>query len=57
MRWAAESGGRSSGKQEAGPNKITGASAGGPRQLPMRTRWAARVSALFWNVSWPSGIT
>ena len=26
------------------PNKITGANAGGPRQLPMRTRWAARVA-------------
>ena len=25
-------------------NKITGANAGGPRQLPMRTRWAARVA-------------
>ena len=25
------------------PNKITGANAGGPRQWPMRTRWAARV--------------
>jgi hypothetical protein len=30
------------------PNKITGASAGGPSQLPMRTRWAARV-AQFWR--------
>jgi hypothetical protein len=30
------------------PNKITGANAGGPRQLPMRTRWAARV-AQFWR--------
>ena len=28
----------------AWPNKITGANAGGPRQLPMRTRWAARVA-------------
>jgi len=26
------------------PNKITGANAGGPRLLPMRTRWAARVA-------------
>jgi hypothetical protein len=26
------------------PNKITGANAGGPRQLPMRARWAARVA-------------
>src|SRR5437660_12700650 len=26
------------------PNKITGANAGGPRQLPTRTRWAARVA-------------
>jgi hypothetical protein len=26
------------------PNQITGANAGGPRQLPMRTRWAARVA-------------
>ena len=26
------------------PNKITGANAGEPRQLPMRTRWAARVA-------------
>ena len=25
-------------------NKITGANAGGPRPLPMRTRWAARVA-------------
>jgi hypothetical protein len=25
-------------------NKITGANAGGPRQLAMRTRWAARVA-------------
>jgi hypothetical protein len=30
------------------PNKITGANAGGPRQLAMRTRWAARV-AQFWR--------
>jgi hypothetical protein len=30
------------------PNKITGASAGGPRQSPVRTRWAARVSQ-FWH--------
>jgi len=29
-------------------NKITGANAGGPRQVPMRTRWAARV-AQFWR--------
>ena len=28
------------------PNKITGANAGGPRQLPMRTRWAARIAQL-----------
>jgi hypothetical protein len=26
------------------PNKVTGANAGGPRQSPMRTRWAARVA-------------
>jgi hypothetical protein len=26
------------------PNKITGANAGGRHQLPMRTRWAARVA-------------
>ena len=26
------------------PNKITGANAGGPRQLTMRARWAARVA-------------
>ena len=25
------------------PNQITGVNAGGPRQFPMRTRWAARV--------------
>jgi hypothetical protein len=25
-------------------NKITGANAGGPPQLPIRTRWAARVA-------------
>ena len=25
-------------------NQITGANAGGPRQLSMRTRWAARVA-------------
>jgi len=25
------------------PNKITGPNAGGPPQLPVRTRWAARV--------------
>ena len=30
------------------PNKITGANAGGSGQLPMRTRWAARV-AQFWR--------
>jgi hypothetical protein len=30
------------------PNKITGANAGGPRQLAIRTRWAARV-AQFWR--------
>jgi len=30
------------------PNKITGANAGGPRQLAMRTRWAARI-AQFWR--------
>ena len=28
-------------------NKITGANAGGPRWLPIRTRWAARI-AQFW---------
>ncbi len=26
------------------PNQITGANAGGPRQLAMRTRWAALVA-------------
>ena len=26
------------------PNKITGPNAGGPRQLPIRTRWADRVA-------------
>ena len=26
------------------PNKVTGANAGGPRQLPMRTHWAARIA-------------
>lgn len=26
------------------PNKVTGANAGGPRQLRIRTRWAARVA-------------
>jgi hypothetical protein len=26
------------------PAKITGASAGGPCQFPMRTRWAARIA-------------
>ena len=30
------------------PNKITGANAGGLRQLPVRTRWTARV-AQFWR--------
>jgi len=30
------------------PNKITGANAGGSRQLTMRTRWTARV-AHFWR--------
>ena len=34
-------------------NEITGANAGGPRQLPMRTRWAARV-AQFWRSAGPS---
>jgi hypothetical protein len=29
-------------------NKITGANAGGPRQLAMRTPWDARV-AQFWR--------
>ena len=48
MKPAAESGRQSSGRQETGPNKITGANAGGPRQSPMRTRWAARV-AQFWR--------
>jgi hypothetical protein len=28
------------------PNQITGADAGGPHQLPMRTCWAARVAQL-----------
>lgn len=32
--------------KDSAANKITGATAGGPRQLPMRTHWAARV-ALF----------
>jgi hypothetical protein len=49
---AAESGGQSSGQQETGPNKISGANAGGPRQFPMRTRWAARV-AQFWRWAEP----
>ena len=31
---------------KATPNKITGANAGGPRQLSMRIRWVARI-ALF----------
>jgi hypothetical protein len=31
-------------KQETVPNKITGTNAGGRRQLPVRTRWAARVA-------------
>jgi len=35
-------------REAASFNKITGANAGGPRQLPMRTRWAARV-AQFWR--------
>jgi hypothetical protein len=26
------------------PNKITGANAGRPLQLPVRTRWAARIA-------------
>src|SRR6058998_3324180 len=26
------------------PNKITGANAGGPRQLPIRAHWAARIA-------------
>lgn len=30
--------------EEKKPNKITGANAGGPRQFPVRTRWAARVA-------------
>jgi hypothetical protein len=29
-------------------NEITGANAGGPRQFPMRARWAARI-AQFWR--------
>jgi hypothetical protein len=29
------------------PNKITGANAGGPRQLATRTRWAARVAQFY----------
>ena len=32
----------------AWPNKITGANAGGPRRLAIRTRWAARI-AQFWR--------
>ena len=31
-------------KTEAAANKITGANAGGPRQLPLRARWAACVA-------------
>jgi hypothetical protein len=45
------------------PNKITGANAGGPRQLPVWKRWAARV-AQFWRsaasaacASTPSALT
>jgi hypothetical protein len=30
------------------PNQITGANAGGPTQLPVRTLWAARI-AQFWR--------
>ena len=30
------------------PNKVTGPNAGGPRQLPMLTHWAARVGQ-FWR--------
>ena len=29
------------------PNKVTGANAGGPRQLAIRTRWAARVAQFY----------
>jgi hypothetical protein len=48
MSSVAEQGGQSSGQQETGPNKITGANAGGPGPLRMRTRWTARV-AQFWR--------
>ena len=33
-------------RQRLRSTKLTGANAGGPRQLPMRTRWAARVAQL-----------
>jgi hypothetical protein len=35
-------------QSDKSPNKVTGTNAGGPRQLQMRTRWAARV-AQFWR--------
>jgi hypothetical protein len=34
-------------RSEKGPNKITGANAGGPRQLAIRTRWTARVAEFY----------
>ena len=34
------------------PDKVTGANAGGPRQLPMRTSWAARlVFSCGWHIT------
>ena len=39
-------------KRIASSNEITGAKAGGPRQLPIRTRWAAPVAlALITNLA------
>ncbi len=32
-------------------NQITGANAGGPRQLPVRTHWAARIAHF---TRWPA---
>lgn len=37
------------------PKKITGANAGGPRQLPMRMHWAARFAQFRGSADWPSG--
>jgi hypothetical protein len=31
--------------------QVTGANAGGPRQLPMGTRWAARIAQFHRSVS------